>query len=63
MLGPRLPAFQSARASFADRLSLQFADCILSFANGNIEYLLGKLDGIARTLRHEPSIAQAAPPI
>ena len=27
----------------------------------NVEDLLGKLDGIARTLRHEPGIAQAAP--
>jgi hypothetical protein len=39
------------------------ADSILSLADGNVEYLLGKLDGIAGTLRHEPSIAQAAPPI
>jgi hypothetical protein len=34
---------------------------ILSFTDGNIENLLGKLDGIARTFRHEPSMPQAAP--
>ena len=44
-------------------MALRFADGVLSFANGDVEYLLGKLDGIARTLRNEPSIAQAAPSI
>jgi hypothetical protein len=38
-------------------MPLQFANRILSFADGNVEDLLGKLDGIAWTLRHEPSIA------
>jgi hypothetical protein len=42
-------------------MALRFAHCVLSFANGNVEHLLGKLDGIAWTLRHESSIAQAAP--
>ncbi len=28
---------------------------------GNVEYLLGKLDGIARTFGHETSMPQAAP--
>jgi len=44
-------------------LPLGFANRVLSFANGNVEYLLGKLDGIARTFGHETSIAQAAPSI
>ena len=61
MLCSRLSALQAAYPFLADRLSLGFADGVLSFANGNVEYLLGKLDGIARTLRHERSIAQAAP--
>jgi hypothetical protein len=42
-------------------MAFRFARCILSFANGNIEYLLGKLDGIARTFGHEASMPQAAP--
>jgi hypothetical protein len=33
----------------------------LGLAEGNIECLPRKVDGIARTLGHEPSIAQAAP--
>jgi hypothetical protein len=44
-------------------MSLRFANGILSFTDGNIEHLLGELDGIARTFGHEPSIAQAASPI
>jgi hypothetical protein len=32
---------------------------ILSFSDGNVEYLLGKLDGIARTFGHETSMPQA----
>ena len=44
-------------------MTLGLANRILSFANGNVEYLLGKLDGIARTFRHEPSMPQAAPVI
>jgi hypothetical protein len=63
MLCSGLTAFESACPSFTDWLPFGFAYRILGFANGNVEYLLGKLDGIARTLRHEPSIAQAAPPI
>lgn len=42
-------------------MSLGFAHGIFGFANGDVENLLGKLDGIARTFGHEPSIAQAAP--
>jgi hypothetical protein len=42
-------------------MALRLANSVLSFAYGNVEYLLGKLDGIARALRHKPSIAQAAP--
>jgi hypothetical protein len=44
-------------------MSLGLAYCILILADGNVENLLGKLDGIARTFRHEPSMPQAAPPI
>jgi hypothetical protein len=44
-------------------MALGFAHCVLSFTNGNIEDLLGKLDGITRTLRHESSMPQAAPMI
>jgi hypothetical protein len=61
-LGTRLTPFYSAFALWG-RMPLGFANCILRFADGNVEYLLGKLDGITRTLCHEPSIAQAAPPI
>ena len=42
-------------------MPLRFANGILSFANGNVEYLLGKLDGIARTFGHETSMPQAGP--
>jgi len=38
-------------------MPLGFANAILSFADGNIEYLLGKLDGIAGALRHEDEYA------
>jgi len=30
-------------------MALRFANSILSFANGNVEHLVGKIDGIART--------------
>jgi len=42
-------------------MPLGLANGVLRFANGNVEHLLGKLDGIARTFYHEPSIAQAEP--
>jgi hypothetical protein len=35
-------------------MAFQFANGILIFANRNVENLLGKLNGIAWTLRHEP---------
>jgi hypothetical protein len=60
MLRPRLSALQTARPSFANGLSFRLANAILSLANGDVEYLLSKLDGIARTFGHEASIAQAA---
>ena len=63
MLRPRLSALQSALPSFADRFSFRFTNGILRFANSYIEYLLGKLYGIARTFGHKPSIAQAVPSI
>jgi hypothetical protein len=43
------------------RIALRLAHSVLSFADGDVENLLGKLDGIARTFGHETSIAQAAP--
>jgi hypothetical protein len=61
MLCSRLSTLQSASPSFTDRLSLRLADRVLSFSNGDVEYLLGKLDGITRTFGHKTSIAQAAP--
>jgi hypothetical protein len=45
------------------RITLRLAHRILSFANGDVEHLLGKLDGITRTFGHELSMPQAAPPI
>jgi hypothetical protein len=38
-------------------MSLGLTDGIFSFANGDVENLLRKLDGIARTFGHETSIA------
>jgi hypothetical protein len=34
-------------------VTLRLANCILSLTDGYVEYLLGKLDGITRTLRHD----------
>jgi hypothetical protein len=42
-------------------MAFGIANCILSFANGNIEYLLGNLDGITRTFGHEASMPQPLP--
>lgn len=57
--GSRFAAFQSTRSSLAIvRMALRFADGILSFANGNIEYLLRKLSDVTRTFGHEPSMPQ-----
>jgi hypothetical protein len=39
-------------------MALRFAYGILSFANGNVEYLLGKLHRIAGTFGHEASMPQ-----
>lgn len=39
-------------------MTLGFANRVLSCACGNIEDLLGKLDGIARTFGHEASMPQ-----
>jgi hypothetical protein len=57
-----LSASQTASPALG-RISFGFADGILSLADGNVEYLLGKLDRITRTSSHETSIAQAAPSI
>ena len=50
---------QATRPLLADGLSLGIAYGILSLADGNIKYLLGKLGGIAWTFGHEPSMPQA----
>jgi len=42
-------------------MALRFAHGVLSLANGNVEYLLGKLDGIARTFAHKASMRQPPP--
>ena len=42
-------------------MTLGFADDIFGLSNGNVEDLLGKLDGIARKLGREASMAQPAP--
>jgi hypothetical protein len=63
MLCPSFTALESACPSLANGPSLRFANRILSFAYGNIEYLLGKLYGVARTFGHETSMPQAALPI
>ncbi len=44
-------------------MALGFADGIFRFADGNVEYLLGKLDGITRSFGHEASMPQDAIPI
>lgn len=50
--------FATLEAAFPLRRSppFRFANRVLGFANGNIEYLLGELDGIARALGHEASM-------
>lgn len=60
VLGPSLSTPCATRAA-RRRMSLRFAHGVLSFAYGNVEYLLRKLDGIARTFSHETSMPQAAP--
>ena len=55
-----LTALRSTFA-FGGWMPLGFAHGIFGFANGDVEYLLGKLGGIARTFSHGLSIAQAAP--
>jgi hypothetical protein len=37
-------------------MALRFAHGVLSFANGDVENLLGKLDGVAGTFSHESSM-------
>lgn len=64
MLCSGFAALHSACTSFALwRISLRLADRILSFANGDVEHLLGKLDGIARTFAHEASMPQSQPSV
>ncbi|SRR5258708_5578239 len=61
MLRPSFSALQSPGPSFAGRLSLGFANTVLTLTDGNVKHLLGKLDGITRTLRHEASMPQPPP--
>lgn len=59
-LGSGSATFQPAHLMFG-WMALRFAHCIVCFADGNVEYLFGKLGGIARTFGHGLSIAQPAP--
>jgi hypothetical protein len=61
MLRSRLSTLQPACPSLTDRLSLGLTHSVLSLANGNVEYLFGKLGGIAGTFGHEASMPQAVP--
>jgi hypothetical protein len=61
MLRPSLSALQSPSPSFTGSLPLGLANGILRIANGNVEHLLGKQNGIARTFGHEASMPQAPP--
>ena len=49
MLCSRPAALQTTCPTFIGRFSLGFANRVLSFANSYVEYLLGKLGGIAGT--------------
>ena len=53
---PRFSALQTTRAPFAFRVPLGLANGVLSFADGNIEYLFGKLTWIAGSFGHEASM-------
>lgn len=59
-LGASLATFKSTSA-LGGRMPLGLAYRVLSLADGNVEYLLGKLDGITRTFDHATSMPQAAP--
>jgi hypothetical protein len=65
LFGPRFAGFGiklSAIVTISSKVQTWAAQAsVLRFAYGDVEHLLGKLGGIAGTLRHEPSIAQAAP--
>jgi hypothetical protein len=58
MLRSSFSAFETACPSLTCGFPFGIANCILCFANGNIENLLGKLRGIARTFGHEASMPQ-----
>jgi hypothetical protein len=55
ILGSSFTTSHASRAA-GRRMPLGLAHGVLGLANGNVEYLLGKLDGIARTFGHEPSM-------
>jgi hypothetical protein len=57
MLRSRFPTFETSCPSLTGGFPLGFANGVLSFADGNVEYLLSKLDGIARTFGHESEYA------
>jgi len=42
-------------------MPLGLTNGVLSFADGDVEHLLGKLDGITRTFGHEASMPQPPP--
>jgi hypothetical protein len=48
--------FAASATTAAFWVAFRFAYCVLSFANGNVENLLGKLDGVAGTFGHESSM-------
>lgn len=61
-LGSHLPPRFSAHLLLGG-MPLGFANRVLRFADGDVEYLLGKLGGITRTFGHELSMPYAAPSI
>jgi hypothetical protein len=63
MLRSGFTTLQPTCASLTHRTPLKFANRVFSLADGNVEYLLGNLDGIAWTFGHETSMPQAALPI
>ncbi len=61
MLRSSFSAFETACPSLTCGFPLGIANDILSFADGNVEYLFGELCGITRTFGHEASMPQSQP--
>jgi len=60
-LGSGPSAFHSPRTPLTLwRIPLGFANRVLGFASGDVEDLLGELDGITRTFGHEASMPQVS---